>query len=275
MSKDLLTEADAHQTTANTVENKTMPSDYLIFSPFVACLLLFIACASCSSNNQTIVAIEEAPVTAKALDISNITNLTDKKKQFFDFMRPIIQQENNKVLALRKKLVIARIYNSNSELVKNTAKEYRVEWSDKERNWEQLLKRVDTVALNVALAQSANESAWGQSRFAQKGNNFFGQWCYKKGCGIIPKRRAKKSRHEVASYNSVNESVRSYIKNINTTRAYAPLRKIRKENRDNKKPVNAKDQATGLTLYSQRKNEYVKEIIQMIQSNEKLMVGQG
>lgn len=271
MSKNLITETAHHQS----IPNKATPSDYLIFSPFIACLLLFIACASCSSNSQTIVATEETPVIAKDLNISDITNSADKKKQFFNFMRPIIKQENNKVLALRKKLVIARIYNSNSELVKNAAKEYKVEWTDKKRNWKQLLERVDAVALKVALAQSANESAWGQSRFAQKGNNFFGQWCYKKGCGIIPKRRDKKSRHEVASYNSVNESVRSYIKNINTTRAYAPLRKIRKENRDNKKPVNAKDQATGLTLYSQRKSEYVKEIIQMIQSNEKLMTGEG
>lgn len=268
MSKQLIT------ATPQNNSSKSTTSEYLIFAPFIACLLLFFACASCSTNNQTRIAIEEPLVTAKDLKISS-TNLADKKKQFFDFMRPIIQQENDKVLALRKQLIIARIYNSNSDLVQNAAKEYKVDWSDKQRNWEQLLERVDAVSLNVALAQSANESAWGQSRFAQQGNNFFGQWCYKKGCGIIPKNRNARLTHEVASYKSVNESVRSYIKNINTTRAYAPLRKIRKENRDSKKPANAEDQATGLVLYSQRRDAYVKEIIQMIKSNEKLMQGQG
>ena len=37
--------------------------------------------------------------------------------------------------------------------------------------------------------QAANESAWGTSRFARIGLNFFGQWCYSKGCGMVPKRR--------------------------------------------------------------------------------------
>ena len=264
MKENLITEANT---------SKPTPSDYFIFSPFLACLLLFLACASCTSTNQT--KLTETVVTAKDLDIKNTANTTDKKRLFFNFMRPIVNQENNKVLALRKKLITAKIYDNNTDFVKKIANEYHVKWNNEEKDWERLLERVDAVSLKVALAQSANESAWGQSRFAQKGNNFFGQWCYKKGCGIIPKKRATKSKHEVARYSSVNESVRSYIKNINTTRAYAPLRKIRKGNRDNKNSVNAKDQATGLTLYSQRKNEYVKEIIQMIQSNEKLMTGAG
>ena len=264
MKENLITEANT---------SKPAPSDYFIFSPFIACLLLFLACASCTSTNQA--KFTETVVTAKDLNIKNTVNTTDKKRQFFNFMRPIINQENNKVLALRKKLITAKIYDNNVAFVKKTADEYHFKWNNEEKDWERLLERVDAVSLTVALAQSANESAWGQSRFAQKGNNFFGQWCYKKGCGIIPKKRATKSKHEVARYSSVNESVRSYIKNINTTQAYASLRKIRKQNRDNKKPVNAKDQASGLTLYSQRKDEYVKEIIRMIQSNEKLMTGEG
>jgi len=274
MKENFITETSVHSIANRSVTSRAIPSDYFILSPFVACLALFLACASCSSNNQTRLTTEKT-VTAKDINISHITNTTDKKKQFFDFMRPIINQENNKILALRKKLITAKIYDNSTAFVAKTASEYHVEWSAKENNWEQLLERVDAISLEVALAQSANESAWGQSRFAQQGNNFFGQWCYKKGCGIIPKKRAARSKHEVARYNSVNESVRSYIKNINTTRAYAPLRKIRKENRDNKKSVNAKDQATGLTLYSQRKDSYVKEIIKLIEANQDLMTGKG
>jgi len=278
MKEDLITDTAVHSTAHELAASKSIPSDYFILSPFVACLVLFLACASCSSKNQTKL-ITETTVTAKDLIIGNITNTTAKKKQFFDFMRPIINQENNKILALRKKLMTARIYNNNTAFVEKTAGEYHVDWnkngSSKEKNWDKLLERVDAISLEVALAQSANESAWGQSRFAQQGNNFFGQWCYKKGCGIVPKKRAAKSKHEVARYSSVNESVRSYIKNINTTRAYAPLRKIRKENRDNKKSISAKDQATGLTLYSQRKDSYVKEIIQLIETNKNLMIGKG
>lgn len=266
--KENITEP-AHQPDVSTRD----PSDYFIISPFIALLLLFLACLSYSSTNKT--KLTETVVTAKDLNINNIMNTADKKKQFFNFMRPIINQENNKILELRKKLIAAKIYNNNIVFVKKIADEYHVKWNNEEKNWKKLLERVDAVSLKVALAQSANESAWGQSRFAQQGNNFFGQWCYKKGCGIVPKKRASKSKHEVARYNSVNESVRSYIKNINTTRAYAPLREIRKKNRSNKKTTNAKEQATGLILYSQRRDSYVKEIIRLIQSNEKLMTGKG
>ena len=65
------------------------------------------------------------------------------------------------------------------------------------------------------------ESAWGTSRFAREGNNLFGQWCYKTGCGIVPKRRGEGQVHEVASFESVDAAVASYLRNINSHRAYA------------------------------------------------------
>jgi len=126
------------------------------------------------SGTTPLVYAETAKVTAKDLDMSNLRDVKDKKQRFFDFMRPIVNDENAKVLELRKQLLAAKKQNNNNSLVAKTAKDYSVNW-DKE-NWGKLLERVDTVALELALAQSANESAWGQSRFAQQGNNFFGQW---------------------------------------------------------------------------------------------------
>ena len=43
-----------------------------------------------------------------------------------------------------------------------------------------LMRRVDIIPIELVLMQAANESAWGTSRFAQKGYNFFGLWCFKK-----------------------------------------------------------------------------------------------
>src|SRR5690606_15396684 len=45
-------------------------------------------------------------------------------------------------------------------------------------DWDVLLRRVDTVPPSLAIAQAANESAWGTSRFAQEGNALFGQWVW-------------------------------------------------------------------------------------------------
>ena len=212
-------------------------------------------------------------ITADDLDMSNLSGVNDKKKRFFDFMRPIINDENSKILKLREQLLAAKEHNNNKVFVARTAKQYSVSWSKEKENWDKLLERVDTIALELSLAQSADETAWGQSRFAKQGNNFFGQWCYTKGCGIIPAERSRGSTHEVAKFNSINDSVRSYIKTINTGRVYALLRQVRRDNRSAGKQPDAKAQAGGLIKYSQRREKYVKEIRALIRLNKKLMLG--
>jgi Bax protein len=233
-------------------------------------LLSFLLCVS---GFTTITHADVKQVTASDLDMTHLKGVKDKKKRFFDFMRPIVNAENEKVLEVRKRLIAAKKNKNDTAFVAEIAESYSVDWEAGKDNWTKLLERVDAVALEVVLAQSANESAWGQSRFAKQGNNFFGQWCYKKGCGIVPKKRDAGTHHEVASFKSVNDSVRSYIKNINTGRVYAPLRTIRRQDREQGKAASAYDQAGGLIKYSQRRAAYVKEIRSMIKVNKKLMNG--
>jgi Bax protein len=212
-------------------------------------------------------------VTANNLNMTGITDIENKKKRFFNFMRPIIEEENASILKLRNKLLTAKKQSNNKKFVTRIAQSYSTDWNPDNENWDKLLERVDMIAPELALAQSANETAWGQSRFAQQGNNFFGQWCYKKGCGLIPANRNRGATHEVAQFNNVNESVRSYIKNINTGRAYASLRKIREKNRTTGKMPDAIAQAGGLVNYSERGKKYVSEIRSLIRANKKLMSG--
>jgi len=242
----------------------------------ISCLFLSLALIINYGLNRLIEMSQpkqEPGVTAADLDMSNLKDTNDKKKRFFDFMRPIIIEENARVLNLRAQLEEAKNSNTNKVFVRETAKAYTVTWEIGKENWKKLFERVDAVALEVALSQSALESAWGQSRFAQQGNNFFGQWCYQKGCGIIPENRDSDSKHEVAAFDSVNESVRSYLKTINTGRVYAGLRIIRRKNREAGKPVDAKAQAAGLKKYSQQREKYVRIIRNMIKVNRKLMLG--
>lgn len=221
--------------------------------------------SSCKVNNIA---------TAQNLDMTNLKDADDKKKRFFDFMRPIINDENTKVLLLREALLTAKKNNYRKAFVEKTATDYGLQWETGNENWDKLLEHVDAVSVELALAQSANESAWGQSRFAQEGNNFFGQWCYQKGCGMVPDDRDEGTNHEVARYKNINISTRSYIKNINTGPVYEQLRDIRKKNRATGKRPDAYAQAGGLIKYSQRREEYVKEIQSMILVNQKLMLGQ-
>jgi Bax protein len=137
------------------------------------------------------------------------------------------------------------------------------------------MKRVDTVPLELVLSQAANESAWGTSRFARKANNLFGQWCFSKGCGLVPARRNAGSTHEVAAFKSPQLSVRSYLRNLNTGRVYKDLRNIRAAKRAEGKQATAYEIAAGLSKYSERGQAYVKEIRAMIKYNGKYMRGES
>jgi len=217
-------------------------------------------------------------------DFNSFSDAKDKKKQFFDFIRPIVEAENKKVLINREKLLILEqqfskdksMRSKDEKWVKNLAKIYkvRIDSLDDQSAWTSLKHRVDVVPVPLALAQSANESSWGTSRFAQQGNNLFGQWCFIEGCGLVPARRNKGATHEVASFSSVDESVAYYILNLNTLMAYQPLRTIRKEHREEGKDLTASALAAGLINYSERGEDYVQDIKTLIRINKPLMLSQ-
>ena len=213
-------------------------------------------------------------VRAVGLDMSNIQTVKEKKLRFFSFLRPVVEKENTRILRERKQLLKSRKRFSSQRWIKELALRYGLKWKDN-RDFDALLKRVDIIPLELVLVQSANESNWGQSRFALEGNNMFGQWCFSVGCGIVPKARSKNQKHEVRRFESVNESVRSYLKNINTSRAYKQLRNIRAEYRIKGEPLNAVALTNGLKSYSQRGTAYIKEIKQMIRINQPLIAKGG
>ncbi len=130
------------------------------------------------------------------------------------------------------------------------------------------MRRVNVIPPSLALAQAANESGWGTSRFAREANNYFGQWCYETGCGLVPARRDKNKTHEVAAFESPKESVGRYINNLNSNRAYQSLRDIRSRLIANNEPVTGYALAAGLNRYSERGADYVSELRAMIDYNK-------
>lgn len=206
---------------------------------------------------------------------SEFTNVKEKKQAFFDFLSPHIEAENKKILLQRVKLEIAGLMLANNQPlntklkseIKKIFKSYGLPVSISPFMIKQALRRVDIIPKELALIQAAKESAWGTSRFARIGLNFFGQWCYKKGCGMVPKRRNFEAIHEVAAFKSVRAAVNSYFKNINTHSAYKGLRTIRENLRDQAKPVSAIELTHGLMAYSERGEVYIEELNKMINQN--------
>ncbi len=207
---------------------------------------------------------------------SEIKNVKEKKNRFFNYFAPIVADENKRILqhrktliSLQKKLLHKRkLRKHDIRVADRYAKQYKVAiQSDKHQQITQTLERANAVPIALALAQAANESAWGTSRFATKGNNFFGQWCFKKGCGLVPQQRGAHSKHEVRLFRSPAESVKAYIRNINTHAAYKNLRQ-RRAQADKKGEVASGSQlAEGLISYSERGHEYIDEIQSMIRIN--------
>jgi len=244
---------------------------------------LLTACNLEASTAQIDAQYSAADTITQVPDFAAIKDTKAKKKAFFDFLRPIIRAENAKVAKIRVRMLDISTMVDNGDAV--TAEDqqwllaltekYHVEMStlDDEEAWLLLKRRVDTVPFRLALAQAANESSWGTSRFAREGRNFFGEWCFSEGCGMVPARRSAGMTHEVAVFSSVNESVASYIYHLNRVDIYTPLRiKRYKMHKKGDKPT-AHDLAAGLTGYSERGEDYVDSIRKMIRQNFDLMAG--
>jgi Bax protein len=223
------------------------------------------------------------PIPKKEKPLHNIklpnfaafTDVKEKKRAFFNFIKPHINAENTKILQERAKVDIAKMMlEANQPLSKKQKKElvkiltqYDLPQTLNTISLTQALRRVDVIPKELALIQAANESAWGTSRFARIGLNFFGQWCYSKGCGMVPNRRNAGAVHEVAAFKSVRAAVSSYFKNINTHPAYKDLRAIRESLRVKQQPIVATTLTRGLMSYSERGEAYIEELNKMINQN--------
>ena len=194
--------------------------------------------------------------------------------RFIESLLPLIETENQRILALRQDLLdlsgrldsgigLDRVQR---ERLRQLARTYRIEGNPLEdagvRN--ALIRKVDSVPASLALAQAANESAWGKSRFAREGNNLFGIWTYDEDKGIVPRRRTPGKKHLVRKFDSVGESVRYYLHTLNSHPAYESMREIRAGMRASGRAPDALLLAAGLTRYSAKGEQYVELIREMI-----------
>lgn len=211
----------------------------------------------------------------EAPEFSTFTAGDERKTAFFDYFVPLVEKHNKNILTQREILISA--YSDKESLTSRDhnnllklARQYDVNpfEVDNDSHWQTLLRRVDIIPPSLAVAQAANESAWGTSRFATQANNYFGHWCFVKGCGVVPKNRSAGKRHEVAAFDSAAESVRKYMLNLNTHGAYKDLRVIRAKQREQNKEISGLILLPALLKYSERGIDYVNELREMIHYNE-------
>jgi Bax protein len=218
-------------------------------------------------------------------DFLAFTDVNLKKQAFFDFLEPSVALKNQQITKQREKLKSIQSSSATDKVKLSTPEQALVEALSEQyyltiptggidNDWlVEMLLRVNVLPEALVLTQAANESAWGTSRFAVEANNYFGQWCYRAGCGLIPLKRVEGATHEVAEFASATDSVNAYFMNVNRNRAYSALRNIRAEIDAQNGDLHSEDTAhrltNGLLSYSERGQDYVDDLQTMIRINNK------
>ncbi len=202
--------------------------------------------------------------------LPDVPSAKQRKRAFLQSILPLVLQENDVVAKQRDQLKRALVAGPAMTAAQKVwlgklAKAYGVD--DGVGDGAELLRRVDTVPPSLALAQAAEESGWGRSRFAMQGNAVFGQWTYKKGTGLVPTQRDTGKRHEVRAFADLRSSVGSYLRNLNTHWAYKDFRQRRAELRVNGEPLTGLNLIPTLTRYSERGEKYVETLRGIISYN--------
>ena len=192
-----------------------------------------------------------------------------KKDIFFRIMTPMILMVNEQIEYEREQVINNPL---DSLQLKNIAIKYKIlqslSQSIDEHAREELLKRVDSIPVSLALAQAAEESGWATSRFAQQGNAFFGQWDHS-GNGMKPREHRKElGNYGVKRFDSPLASIQAYMFNLNTNPAYLNLRNLRLEIKNSNKKVTGYELAGALENYSERGPDYIDSLRHIIAFNE-------
>ena len=216
--------------------------------------------------------------------VSDEVSVLVKKRIFFRTLAPLILRANELILADRERLTeLAAAVKAGKTLdpkdsawFAELAERYRVA-DDKqalpgpeklEGLVKELLVRVDMVPLSLVLAQCAEESGWGTSRFAAEGNALFGQWTWG-GEGMTPEGQRKElGDYRIASFETPLQSIMSYLRNLDTHPAYEELRAKRAELRNGGKRISGYELAKSLTRYSERGQEYVESLHAIMRVNQ-------
>ncbi len=145
---------------------------------------------------------------------------------------------------------------------------------DKERDYglaeldvAELVRRVDIIPPSLALAQAAEESGWGTSRFAREGNAIFGQRVWRGSNGMVPGRRDEGETFRVRAYDQLIDGVMSYARNLNGHVAYDDFRRSREKQRQSGQMPHGYELALSLLSYSERGAKYLTTIRKIMRVN--------
>lgn len=209
-------------------------------------------------------------VTALPRDMARIDDAELRKALFLRTLLPLVLQANRELRRARSKVMAALDAQGHARLAATDAL-----WLEAVAHWygavpgdaADLLSRIDALPPSLVLAQAAQESGWGTSRFALRANALFGQRSWGEAAVGLAPAEAGRDDFKVRAFPDLMSAVRAYLHNLNSHPAYQALRDRRARARALGVPLHALDLVRGLENYSEEGSAYVAALSELIRSN--------
>lgn len=190
------------------------------------------------------------PVFARTLPRDMNNSVPANKDVFIRLLLPLVLKANAEV-AMERAIILNSGYSGPIPQAPVEIQAIAAKY-DIQSNTTNLLQRVDVLPPSLILAQAGLESGWGTSRYVQQGNALFGQRVWDASQpGMTPNARDADATHRVRTFTSLEESIRSYLRNLNMNNAYLELRRTRASYRAAGRPVTALELIPRLQYYSE------------------------
>lgn len=220
-------------------------------------------------------AVPRVFVKAMPKDIGLLRSIQRRKAVFIKTMLPMILHINEELRSIRARVQALTARESGGNALTAAERDWLAVQYDRfgvdEGDLDTLLKRIDVIPPSLAMAQGAEESGWGSSRFALEGRALFGQRTFKKAPGMVPLDRPEGERFKVRSFDHLLDGVRSYVHNLNTHPAYVRFRELRARLRADAgghSGIDSLKLVEALKKYSVRGEKYVETIKSIIRFND-------
>ena len=196
-------------------------------------------------------------------DLAEINDPSTLKTVFIQALLPLILQANQAIRSDRVRLVTLRSNLQRGDSLQfleevwleYIVERYEITAEDPNEQIRELLIRVDEIPTSLALAQAIEESGWGTSKPARRGNSLFGHTVF------------MADGAKIRSFDSLSEGIEAYFHNLNTHRAYHSFRQERAAMRAKGTSLDSHQLVGKLTSYSVRKSAYIATLRSLMRGN--------
>ncbi len=206
-------------------------------------------------------------------DWPNLREPAERKNVFVMMTLPLVLYVNELILQTRAQVEALQHKQNSGKLITIEDQEFlervAAEYGLKKSDIDQMLKHVDIIPPSLALAQSAEESGWGTSRFAREGNALFGQRTWRSATGLVPEKREEGKKFKVRAFDRLLDGVKAYARNLNAHPYYREFREHRAAMRKSAdQTIDGMKLVPTLIRYSERGEDYIAALQELIRINQ-------